>query len=96
MFGLSDPKQIAAFDANLRALRGYRPTAAPVRITLFRAKVQQLSHLALDSSLGWRDFTKGEVRVHTVPGDHSSIIAEPMVRQLAKMISGELDNLGSK
>jgi thioesterase domain-containing protein len=96
MFGLSDPKQIAAFDANLRALRSYRPTAAPVRITLFRAKVQQLSHLALDSSLGWRDFTKGEVRVHTVPGDHSSIIAEPMVRQLAKMISGELDNLGSK
>ena len=95
MFGLSDPKQIALFDANLRALRSYRPTAAPVPITLFRAKVQMLSHLALDSSLGWRDFTKGEVRVHIVPGDHSSIIAEPAVRQLAKMISGELDNLGS-
>ena len=95
MFGLSDPKQIALFDANLRALRSYRPTAAPVPITLFRAKVQMLSHLALDSSLGWREFTKGEVRVHIVPGDHSSIIAEPMVREVAKMISAELDSLGS-
>jgi len=96
MFGLSDPEQIAVFDANLRALRSYRPTAAPVPITLFRAKVQLLSHLALDSSLGWRDFTKGKVRVHMVPGDHGSITAEPMVRQLARMISGELDDLGSK
>ena len=91
MFELSDPEQIAVFDANLRALRSYCPTATPVPITLFRAKVQLLSHFALDSSLGWRDFTKGEVRVYTVPGDHSSITAEPMVRQLAKMISGELD-----
>ena len=96
MFGLSAPEQIAVFDANLRALRSYRPTAAPVPITLLRAKVQLLSHLALDTSLGWRDFTKGDARVHMVPGDHSSIMAEPMVRQLAKIISGELDNLGSK
>ena len=94
MFDLSDPEQIARYDANLRALRGYIPTAAPVRITLFRAKVQLLSHLALDSSLGWRDFTKGEVRVHTVPGGHGSITAEPIVRQLAKTICGSLDNSG--
>ncbi|HXZ21928.1 MAG TPA: amino acid adenylation domain-containing protein [Pseudolabrys sp.] len=96
MFGLSDPEQIAVFDANLRALRSYRPTAAPAPITLFRAKVQLLSHLALDSSLGWHDLTKGEVRVHMVPGDHASVVAEPMVRELAKMISVELNNLGSK
>jgi amino acid adenylation domain-containing protein len=95
IFGLSNPEQIAVFDANLRALRSYRSTAAPVPITLFRAKVQLLSHLALDSSLGWGDFTKGEVRVHMVPGGHGSITAEPVVRQLAKMISAELDNLGT-
>jgi thioesterase domain-containing protein len=58
---------------------------------LFRAKVQLLSHLALDSSLGWRDYTKGEVRVHILPGGHNSITVEPTVRQLAEMISVELD-----
>jgi thioesterase domain-containing protein len=96
LFGVSDPEKIALFDANLRTLRGYRATAVPVPITLFRAKVQMLSHLALDSSLGWRDFTKGQVTVHTVPGDHWSMTAEPTVSQLAEMISRELDNAWRK
>jgi thioesterase domain-containing protein len=91
MFGLSDPEQIAMFEANLRAIRSYNPTSVAVPITLFRAKVQLLSHLALDSSLGWRDYTKGEVRVHILPGGHNSITVEPTVRQLAEMISVELD-----
>ena len=93
LFSLSDPEQIAMFEANLRAIRSYNPTSAAVPITLFRAKVQLLSHLALDSSLGWRDFTGGDVRVHILPGGHNSITAEPIVRQLAEMISVELDTL---
>jgi len=92
MFNLTDPEQIAVFEANLRALRSYRPTAVPLPIILFRAKVRLLSHFALDSSLGWRDFTKGEVSVCMLPGDHASIMAEPMVGRLAKMISDELDD----
>jgi thioesterase domain-containing protein len=53
--------------------------------------VQFLSHLALDSTLGWRDFTKADVRVHEIPGDHDSMMGEPMVRQIAKIISADLD-----
>jgi thioesterase domain-containing protein len=53
--------------------------------------VQLLSHLALDSTLGWRDFTKTDVRVHEIPGDHDSITGEPMVRQLAKILSADLN-----
>jgi thioesterase domain-containing protein len=90
LFGVSDPEQMAVFEANLRALRSYSPTSVSVPITLFRAKVQLLSHLALDSSLGWRDFTNSEVRIHILPGDHNSITAEPIVRQLANRISAEL------
>lgn len=91
VFGPKNEEQIAVLGANLRALRSYRPTAVPVPITLFRATVQLIPHLALDSSLGWRDFTKGEVKVCMLPGDHSSITAEPIVHQLAKTISAELD-----
>jgi amino acid adenylation domain-containing protein len=91
LFGLSDPEQITVFDSNLRALRSYRATPTPVPITLFRARMQLLSHFALDSTLGWRDFTKADVRVHEIPGDHDSITGEPIVRELAKLVSADLD-----
>jgi enterobactin synthetase component F len=74
----------------LQALRSYKPTVVSVPITLFRANVQRLS-VALDSTLGWRDLVKGQVRVCVLPGDHISIMREPLVQQLAKMISDDLD-----
>ena len=89
-FSRSDPEQISLFEANLRALRNYRAAPMPVPITLFRANVQLLSHLALDSTLGWRDLAES-VRVHIVPGSHGSMATEPFVRQLAKILSDELD-----
>jgi len=41
--------------------------------------------------LGWSDVAKSEVRVRIVPGKHISITTEPLVRQLAKILSDELD-----
>jgi thioesterase domain-containing protein/acyl carrier protein len=87
----SQPEQILLFEAHLRALREYRPRPSPLPITLFRASVPLLSHLAMDSTLGWKDLAKGEVQVRTVPGDHLSMTTEPLVRQLAKALSSALD-----
>jgi thioesterase domain-containing protein len=87
----SETEQILSIDANLQAMRDYKPTPLPVPITLFRANTQWLSHLALDSTLGWSDLAKIEVRIRTVPGNHATIITEPLVRQLAKILSDELD-----
>jgi thioesterase domain-containing protein len=93
MFDLNpgETEQILLMDANLRAMRNYKPRPLPVPITLFRANVQLLSHQALDSTLGWSDVAESEVRVRIVPGKHVSIITEPLVRQLAKILSDELD-----
>jgi len=93
MFDLSgsDTERILLFEANLRALREYQPKPLPVPITLFRANVQLLSHLALDPTLGWGDLAEGEVQVRIVPGNHGSIATEPLVRQLAKKLSDEVD-----
>ena len=93
MFDLrhSKKEQTFLFEASLQALRNYRPMPLPVPITLIRAKVQLLSHLALDSTLGWSDVAGSDVRVRTVPGTHGSITTEPLVRELAKMLSEELD-----
>jgi thioesterase domain-containing protein len=90
-FSLAKPEQIILFESHIHALRNYRPAPLPVTITLFRADKQLLSHLALDRSLGWSKVTKREVQVRTVPGTHESIMAEPLVRQLAQTLSAELD-----
>ena len=93
MFGINngDAQLISVFDMHLRALRNYRPVPSPVPITLFRADVQLLSHLAMDSTLGWNDLAKGHVRVRRIPGNHYSITTEPLVRHLATALSRELD-----
>jgi thioesterase domain-containing protein/acyl carrier protein len=87
----SKKAQVELFDANLRALRSYRPGPFRGPITLFRAEEQLLSTLALDATLGWNQIARTEVRVRTVPGTHGSITTEPFVQQLAKTLCDELD-----
>jgi thioesterase domain-containing protein len=94
-FRQMDTEQIAFYEAGLRALRDYRPRPAPIKMSLFRAKVQSLSNLALDSTLGWNELGGSNVRVHVVPGNHGSMMTEPMVRELAKAISEQLEACGS-
>ena len=89
-FSRAKPEQIILYESHIRALRNYRPASLPVTITLFRADKQSLSNLALDRSLGWSKWTKRQVQVRTVPGTHESIMAEPLVRQLAQTLSAEL------
>jgi len=90
-FRRMDTEQIAFYEAGLRASLDYRPRPAPIKISLFRAKVTSLSNLALDSTLGWSELGGSNVRVHVVPGDHGSIMKEPLVRELAKAISEQLE-----
>ena len=91
MFDLSEPDQILLYEANLRALRSYRPKPVSASITLFRASDQMLSHLPLDSTLGWKDLAENGVHIRIVPGNHGTITGEPFVRELAKKLSNDLD-----
>lgn len=91
MFDLSEPDQILRYEANLRALRSYRPRPLSAPITLFRASDQMLSHLALDLTLGWKDLAEKGVSVRIVPGNHGTITGEPFVREFAKKLSDDLD-----
>jgi amino acid adenylation domain-containing protein len=93
VFDLShlEPEQALVFEAHFRALQDYRPMPSPVPITLFRARVQMLSHLVMDPTLGWSGLAEGDVQVHVVPGNHGSITTEPLVRQLANALSAALD-----
>jgi amino acid adenylation domain-containing protein len=86
-----EPEVIERCEANLRAFRAYRPGRLRAPLTLFRAETQPLSHLALDSTLGWSDLVEGKVRVRIVPGNHHTIRTEPLVRHLAEALLAELD-----
>ncbi len=89
--GSLEPEQILVYEAHMRALRNYRPAPSPVPVTLFRASVPLLTHLAMGPTLGWNALSQDKVQVHTVPGNHLSITTEPLVRHLAKALSGALD-----
>lgn len=72
-------------------MRDYQPRPAPIKMSLLRAREQSLSHLALDSTLGWNELAGSDVRVHIVPGNHRTIMTEPLVRELAKALSEQLE-----
>ncbi|MGD9647534.1 MAG: thioesterase domain-containing protein, partial [Pirellulales bacterium] len=80
------------FQANLKAMLDYRPTPTDVAITLFRA-AEQTSKLADDPELGWGDYARRGVEVHTVLGDHVHMVREPHVGDLAAELAACLDRV---
>jgi thioesterase domain-containing protein len=89
---------LSVYRANDRALRAYQPGPYPDGLTLFRAEerlvppgeAQNLGSLG-EEDLGWRRLVSGPVEIHTVPGNHLSLMAEPHVRTLAERLRGCLE-----
>jgi thioesterase domain-containing protein len=75
------------YKTNVRAWRNYKPEVYASRILLFRASemAEKLdsSDLPDDPTLGWGRFSLEPVEVRAVPGNHTSMIAEPNVQFLA-------------
>ena len=76
--------------ANLRAFQEYTPKPYPGRITLLRARARPLFH-SHEADLGWGKFALGGVEIKTVPGNHDSILREPLVQTLAAQLKSALD-----
>ena len=70
------------FKTNFRAAQNYRPQFYPQPVTLLRAD-EQLSEGEQDPALGWNEFAVA-VEVHTVPGNHYTILREPHIKTLAE------------
>ncbi|ARV58849.1 hypothetical protein BZZ01_09565 [Nostocales cyanobacterium HT-58-2] len=68
----------------------------PIPITLFRAEEvssqqENSPHLFQDPARGWNQFSDGEVEIHTVPGNHISMMSEPHVKVLAQKLRKSLE-----
>ncbi|HEY9883601.1 MAG TPA: thioesterase domain-containing protein, partial [Thermosynechococcaceae cyanobacterium] len=63
--------------ANAQSAYHYVPQPYPDRITLFKA-TEQADVFGQDSTLGWSTLTK-DVQLHSVPGNHLSLLKQPHV-----------------
>src|SRR3546814_783605 len=83
-FALPLDRMIDVFKANWRALGAYRPQPIPGDLTLIRTEdgfpPEFLDHEPSDSlddpGLGWTELVQGRIDIHTIPGDHLSILQE--------------------
>ena len=75
--------------SHFQALMRYRPGTYDGRLTLFRARTRPLIHTPRHD-LGWGEVVTGGVDVEVVEGGHSTMLAEPHVRQLAAAMRRKL------
>jgi amino acid adenylation domain-containing protein len=71
------------FYANARARRNYVPEAYRGRLTLFNAQGSR----ARDASNGWHGLATEGIDIQELPGDHFSIVREPHVGLLGKLLN---------
>ncbi|PDT79683.1 hybrid non-ribosomal peptide synthetase/type I polyketide synthase [Sinorhizobium sp. BJ1] len=78
-------------EANKVALREYIPRLNDSRSVLFAAKGGlRMSTNKPDGDLGWKQFARGRLEVHEVPGNHYTMVAPPHVRVLATKLKDYL------
>ncbi|HEV2704406.1 MAG TPA: amino acid adenylation domain-containing protein [Pyrinomonadaceae bacterium] len=88
---------------NLRAQTLYAPRPYPKRITVFRSE-EPLPHDAGDTkfevyqdpTLGWGALSRQPVEVHSIPGNHFTLFAEPNVQILAARLQSCLQESDSQ
>jgi amino acid adenylation domain-containing protein len=76
-------------EAFLLALRNYVPQTYDGDATLFRAKDELCSYS--DETLGWRGLIKGRLEILEISGDHDTILHEPHIGMLARLLNSCLD-----
>lgn len=83
-----NPGVLDAEEAFLLALRTYTPTPLNGNAILFRAQ-NELLRLP-DPSLGWKELINGQLEIQLVSGDHDTILQEPHIGRLARLLDGFL------
>ncbi|MGY3677880.1 amino acid adenylation domain-containing protein [Streptomyces sp. TE33382] len=82
--------RIRVFEANTRALLRHRPGPVDGRLVLLSARQQPRR----PKTRPWRVLARGGFELHTVPGDHHTMMQQPHLTTLAESLRGVLDRLG--
>ena len=84
------PDEIEWLGADRAASRRYAPTPYPGRITYFWAAHSQRPPAVYDHREGWAELASGGLDVVPIPGNHLTVMVEPLVRSTAAAISKAL------
>lgn len=76
------------YEQNLKALKRYRSWPYPGRVSLFNAEHLDEGMIP-DRYYGWYGLAE-QIEIHTVPGTHDSMLAEPHVAVLAQKLDAVL------
>jgi thioesterase domain-containing protein len=76
--------------ANDAASHTYRPQAYTGNTTLIRPQQELLKDA--DKSAGWSDLVQGQLSIESISGSHLTMLDEPHVKQLAKILNKSTDN----
>jgi amino acid adenylation domain-containing protein len=86
---------LKVYRTNTKALGKYVYQSYPGAITLFKtaaplddqsARIEQMTKLSHDPTLGWGDLAAGGVQVVEIPGTHETMMSKPHVETLALRI----------
>ena len=78
-------------DTYYKAINAYQPKTYPGTVTVFKA-----GNSDGPEDMGWSTLVKGGLDLHTLPGDHSSLIKDPCVVRLVQELSASIDRAVSK
>ncbi|GAX45188.1 amino acid adenylation domain-containing protein [Tolypothrix sp. NIES-4075] len=76
---------LRVFYANNQAVLNYVPQVYPKRITLLRTAVQS-SIAEQDLSMGWNQLSVEKTEIHTIPGNHLTMLRKPHIQILAEQL----------
>ncbi len=76
---------LRVFYANNQAVLNYVPQAYPKQITLFKTNVKS-SIAERDPSMGWDEVAVGKTEIHTIPGNHLTMLKKPHIQVLAAQL----------
>jgi amino acid adenylation domain-containing protein len=76
--------------ANQRAFARYTARPFPGRVALFLSQDETAIYTS-DPSSDWRGLATAGIDVYEVPGDHNAMLAEPRVRELARLVTESLE-----
>ncbi|MCP4664320.1 MAG: amino acid adenylation domain-containing protein, partial [bacterium] len=89
---------LGVYKTNIRASREYQPRPSDGRITLFRAAEGLAEDAAgsRETDLGWGGLCSAPVEVHTVPGDHITMLAKENLPVLTERLVACLERPASR
>ncbi|MBW4642401.1 MAG: AMP-binding protein [Goleter apudmare HA4340-LM2] len=86
---------LQVFKSNLQAMLNYTPHIYQNQMILFQAS-DRSSDALNESTQGWEQFSSKPVKIHTIPGDHYTMLSKPHVQVLAEQLMFYLDKAQSE